>query len=42
MEQAILRRVAVHDRFQLEMKLGYPLVRGRKTRYRIDTFIFVP
>lgn len=42
MEQAILRRVAVHDRFQLEMKLGYPLARGRKTRYRIDTFIFVP
>ncbi len=42
MDQAILRRVAVHDRFQLEMKLGFPLVRGRKTRYRIDTYIFVP
>lgn len=42
MSQAILRRVAVHDRFQLEMKLGFPLVRGRKTRYRIDTYIFVP
>ena len=42
MNQAILRRVAVHDRYQLEMKLGYPLLRGKSTRYHIDTYIFVP
>ncbi len=42
MDQSILRRVAVHDHYQLEMKLGYPLVGGRKTRYRIDTYIFAP
>jgi hypothetical protein len=41
-DQSILRRVAVHDHYQLEMKLGYPLVGGRKTRYRIDTYIFAP
>jgi hypothetical protein len=38
----VLRRIAVHDRYQLELKLGYPLMRGEKTRYRIDTYLFVP
>jgi len=38
----VLRRVAVHDRYQLELKLGYPLIRGEKTRYRIDTYLFAP
>ena len=42
LNRAILRRVAVHDRYQLELKLGYPLVRNRLTRYFIDTYIFVP
>lgn len=42
MEDLILRRVSVHDRYQLELKLGYPLQRERATRYRIDTYLFAP
>ena len=42
MNTTVLRRVAVHDRYQLELKLGYPLIRGEKTRYRIDTYVFAP
>ncbi|MBK8047218.1 MAG: hypothetical protein IPK16_08905 [Anaerolineales bacterium] len=42
MRTALLRRVAVHDRYQLEMKLGYPLAPGKRTRYRIDTYFFAP
>ena len=42
MPNAVLRRVAVHDRYQLELKLGYPLTHGQATRYRIDTYIFAP
>ena len=38
----VLRRVAVHDRYQLELKLGYPLAPGRETRYLIDTYLFLP
>ncbi len=39
---AVLRRIAVHDRYQLELKLGYPLAPGRQTRYLIDTYLFLP
>jgi hypothetical protein len=42
MGNVILRRVSVHDRYQLELKLGYPLRPDRATRYRIDTYIFAP
>ena len=42
MQNSILRRVVVHDRFQLELKLGYPLAQGKETRYRIDTYLFAP
>lgn len=42
MSNRVLRRVAVHDRYQLELKLGYPLSPARATRYRIDTFLFIP
>ncbi len=42
MKSAVLRRVVVHDRYQLELKLGYPLQKGRETRYRIDTYLFAP
>ena len=42
MGQAIQRRVQVHDRYQLEFKLGYPLTPGKETRYLIDTYIFAP
>ena len=42
MPNAVLRRVAVHDRYQLELKLGYPLNPASATRYRIDTYFFAP
>ena len=38
----MLRRIAVHDRYQLELKLGYPLAPGKQTRYLIDTYLFLP
>lgn len=31
-----------HDRYQVELKLDYELDRGKKTHYRISTYIFVP
>jgi hypothetical protein len=34
--------VVIHDRYQLELKLGYPLRKGQATRYRIDTYLFAP
>lgn len=42
MKSAVLRRVVVHDRYQLELKLGYPLRKRQETRYRIDTYLFAP
>lgn len=42
MNNAVLRRVVVHDRYQLELKLGYPLQKGHTTRYRIETYLFAP
>ena len=42
MKSTVLRRVVVHDRYQLELKLGYPLRKGQETRYRIDTYLFAP
>jgi len=41
-KKAVLRRLVVHDRYQLELKLGYPLHKGEETRYRIDTYLFAP
>jgi hypothetical protein len=38
----VLRRIVVHDRYQLELKLGYPLTPGKQTRYLIDTYLFLP
>jgi hypothetical protein len=38
----VLRRITVHDRYQLELKLGYPLAPGKETRYLIDTYLFLP
>lgn len=38
----VLRRIGAHDRYQLELKLGYPLTAGEETRYLIDTYIFLP
>lgn len=31
-----------HDLYQVELKLDYELGRGKKTHYRISTYIFVP
>ncbi len=42
MNNVVLRRVDVHDRYQLELKLGYPLQPGKATRYHIDTYLFAP
>ena len=39
---SVLRRIAAHDRYQIELKLGYPLTPGKETRYRIDTYLFLP
>jgi hypothetical protein len=38
----VLRRITVHDRYQLELKLGYPLTPNKQTRYLIDTYLFLP
>jgi hypothetical protein len=38
----VLRRITVHDRYQLELKLGYPLTPGKQTCYLIDTYLFLP
>jgi hypothetical protein len=38
----VLRRITVHDRYQLELKLGYPLLPGKQTRYLIDTYLYLP
>jgi len=42
MNNAVLRRVVVHDRYQLELKPGYPLQKGQAPRYRIETYLFAP
>lgn len=42
MRPPVLRRIAAHDRYQLELKLGYPLAPGKQTRYLIDTYLFLP
>jgi hypothetical protein len=38
----VLRRIAAHDRYQIELKLGYPLAPDKQTRYLIDTYLFLP
>ncbi len=36
-------RIRIHDRYQLEFKLNYPIEPGeRRTRYRFAVYIFVP
>ena len=42
-DSGLSRRVEVHDRNQLELKLGYTLDPRQKTEtYRIDAFMFLP
>lgn len=38
----IQQSVIPHDRYQLELKLDYKLGTGKKTHYRISTYIFIP
>lgn len=38
----IQQSVIPHDRYQLELKLDYELGTGKKTHYRISTYIFIP
>ena len=42
MLETIQQSAISHDRYQVELKLDYQLNRGKKTHYRISTFIFVP
>src|SRR5574339_244371 len=42
MLETIQQSAISHDRYQVELKLDYQLNRGKETRYRISTYIFVP
>src|SRR5574339_834466 len=42
MLETIQQSAISHDRHQVELKLDYQLDRGKETRYRISTYIFVP
>jgi len=42
MLETIQQSAISHDRHQVELKLDYQLNRGKETRYRISTYIFVP
>jgi hypothetical protein len=42
MLESIQQSAISHDRYQVELKLDYELDRGKKTQYRISTYIFVP
>lgn len=42
MLEMIQQSVIPHDRYQLELKLDYELGAGKKTHYRISTYIFFP
>ena len=42
MLETIQQSAISHDRYQVELKLDYELDRGRKTHYRISTYLFIP
>lgn len=42
MLETIQQSAISHDHYQVELKLDYQLDRGKETRYRISTYIFVP
>lgn len=42
MLDSIEQAVRPHDKYQVEVKLDYELQGGKKTRYEISTYIFVP
>lgn len=39
---SIQQAIVPHDRYQIELKLDYKLLQGKKIRYRVETYIFVP
>lgn len=42
MLETIQQAVKPHDKYQLEMKLDYALLEGKKTFYKVSTYIFIP
>lgn len=42
MLETIQQSAIPHDRYQIELKLDYELGKGKKTHYRISTYIFFP
>ncbi|MEZ4614900.1 MAG: hypothetical protein R2867_05200 [Caldilineaceae bacterium] len=42
MTKAIRQRVRIHDRYQLEIKIEYPLLPSKRTRYHLNTYLFIP
>ncbi|MEM7125807.1 MAG: hypothetical protein AAF702_05750 [Chloroflexota bacterium] len=42
MIQTIQQAVVPHDQYQIELKLDYELLKGKKTHYQVETYIFVP
>jgi hypothetical protein len=42
MLETIQQSAISHDRYQIELKLDYELGKGKKTHYRISTYIFFP
>lgn len=42
MLETIEQAVKPHDKYQIEIKLDYQLHAGKKTHYRVSTYIFVP
>ncbi len=42
MDRAVRQRIRIHDRYQLEIKLTYPLASGKRTQYQVSTYLFIP
>ena len=42
MLETIQQSAISHDRYQIELKLDYELGKGKKTHYRISTYLFFP
>ena len=42
MLETIQQSAISHDRYQVELKLDYEVGKGKKTHYRISTYIFFP
>jgi len=42
MLETIQQSAITHDRYQVELKLDYELGKGKKTHYRISTYLFYP